>query len=174
MVKLSLLVQLLLLHLALTTDARPGKKKSELTKGSPLPRMKSIQLFPKARSWCRAQDITQIVDHEGCTEKKIRNKFCIGQCFSYASPDVLPSGSGIRLNYCDSCQPTKTNWIKVNLDCPNHAKGVDKLVEIILECKCKDCRRNYRWTKWGLGWHNPQGCIIKHSIQLWLQCCIYI
>lgn len=143
MVKLSLLVQLFLLHLVLTTDARPGKKKSEPAKDS-LPRMKSILLFPKARSWCRAQDITQIVEHVGCKQKKIRNKFCIGQCFSYTSPDVLPGESELRLNYCDSCQPTKTNWIKVNLDCSNEAKGVDKLVEMILECKCKDCRRNYR------------------------------
>ena len=104
--------------------------------------LKSIILFPKARSWCRAQDISHMIDHEGCTSLKIQNKFCIGQCFSYTSPDIMPRESDLRLRYCDSCQPTKKTWQKVQLKCEGD-KIVEKLVEIILECKCKDCRRNY-------------------------------
>lgn len=137
-----LLVSSLWLLLVLMTDARPNKAISQRPKGKNS-RMKTIALFPKARSWCRAQEIGQIIEHEGCTPKKITNNFCIGQCFSYASPDILPSETELRLKYCDSCQPTKRNWVKVNLECPGQPNGVDKLVEMVLECKCKDCRRNF-------------------------------
>ena len=122
-----------------TMEARPRKEATETDKS---PSLKSIILFPKARSWCRAQEISHMIEHPGCESTTIQNKFCIGQCFSYTSPDIMPRKSELRLSYCDSCQPTKTNWQKVQLNCDG-GKTVEKLVELVLECKCKDCRRNH-------------------------------
>ena len=130
---------IILMLFVTTMDARPKKETRDTEK---TPSLKSIILFPKARSWCRAQDIGHMIDHEGCESTKIQNKFCIGQCFSYVSPDIMPRKSELRLSYCDSCQPTKTTWQKVQLKC-GEGKTVEKLVELVLECKCKDCRRNH-------------------------------
>ena len=130
-------LSMILMFYITTMEARP----KELKLAGKSPSLKSIILFPKARSWCRAQDITHMIDHEGCESTKVQNKFCIGQCFSYTSPDIMPKSSDLRLNYCDSCQPTKTTWQKVQLKCDGD-KTVEKLVEIILECKCKDCRKS--------------------------------
>ena len=131
-------LSMILMFSVTTMDARPKK---QLPLAGKTPSLKSIILFPKARSWCRAQDITHMIDHEGCQSTKVENKFCIGQCFSYTSPDIMPKSSDLRLRYCDSCQPTKTTWQKVQLNCDGN-KTVEKIVEIILECKCKDCRRS--------------------------------
>lgn len=133
-------VSILLMLFIITMEARPSPEETKPVDKSPS--LKSIILFPKARSWCRAQEISHIIDHAGCESANIQNKFCIGQCFSYTSPDIMPRSSELRLSYCDSCQPTKTTWQKVKLTCDG-GKTVEKLVELVLDCKCKDCRRKH-------------------------------
>ena len=140
--RVSSLIQFLIVVLLLTLESSGGKKRS-LFGHRNAPRIKTISLFPNARAWCKGQDIDQVIEEEGCTAKKIKNKFCFGQCFSYIAPDVMPSKPESRLAYCDSCQPSKTDWMKVQLNCSKTGKGVvEKLVQMVLECKCKDCRKN--------------------------------
>lgn len=125
----------MLFLLVQNAESRPNnvnKKKKSL---------KSILLFPNRTSWCRAQDINHVIDHEGCESVSVRNKFCIGQCYSYMSPDVMPRNSVLRLSHCERCVASKTTWQKVQLNCKDGTK-VDKIVQFILECKCKKCRNN--------------------------------
>ena len=46
-------------------------------------RHSSLPIYPGAKSWCNPVEIEQSIQEEGCEAKVIKNKACVGQCFSY-------------------------------------------------------------------------------------------
>ncbi|XP_070561384.1 neuroblastoma suppressor of tumorigenicity 1-like [Ptychodera flava] len=105
----------------------------------------TLALFPEKAAWCEAQDIRQIVGHEGCNPKTIDNKVCVGQCFSYRIPrTVPPTPNKEDLHYCDCCKPSVVTWQKITLDCYlEDMEMVDKMVEMVQECGCKNCHDDH-------------------------------
>lgn len=104
------------------------------------PPINKLALFPDKSAWCEAKNITQIVGHTGCESKSIKNRACLGQCFSYSVPNTFPQSTE-SLVHCDSCMPAQSMWEIVKLECPGNEEmpRVDKLVEKILHCSCQAC-----------------------------------
>ena len=117
-------------------NTQPGRNRS---------RVQSMPLFPLRKSWCKATEIEQVVQVNGCDAQRVKNKACVGQCYSYHLPGTLPRDNipEESLRYCDWCRPSLKTWRKVSLKCPRlRSPQVDKLVEIILECACQKCSGN--------------------------------
>lgn len=114
-------------------------------------RKKSFLLLSETKtSWCRAKNMEQSIEEEGCETKVIHNKACFGQCFSYYSPGTFPVRYALRkrTKYCDVCKPSLKSWTKVSLNCPGKKNSqVDKLVEMIYDCSCKRCGRDPKKQK---------------------------
>ncbi|XP_032904216.1 neuroblastoma suppressor of tumorigenicity 1 [Amblyraja radiata] len=104
------------------------------------PPINKLALFPDKSAWCEAKNITQIVGHTGCESKSIKNRACLGQCFSYSVPNTFPQSTE-SLVHCDSCMPAQSLWEIVKLECPGNEEmpRVDKLVEKIVHCSCQAC-----------------------------------
>ncbi|XP_022090104.1 neuroblastoma suppressor of tumorigenicity 1-like [Acanthaster planci] len=100
-----------------------------------------LPLFPDKSAWCEAQGIQQVISHDGCTSKKIANKVCLGQCYSYSVPRTMPTETNSQLQYCSCCKPSRATWQKIPLDCvmDGISQKVDKLVELVQECECQSC-----------------------------------
>ncbi|XP_059807954.1 neuroblastoma suppressor of tumorigenicity 1 isoform X1 [Hypanus sabinus] len=107
---------------------------------APPPPINKLALFPDKSAWCEAKNITQIVGHTGCESKSIKNRACLGQCFSYSVPNTFPQSTE-SLVHCDSCMPAQSMWEIVKLECSGNEAmpRVDKLVEKILHCSCQAC-----------------------------------
>ncbi|XP_078374497.1 neuroblastoma suppressor of tumorigenicity 1-like [Oculina patagonica] len=114
-------------------------------------RKKSMPPLPDTKSsWCMATDIEQSIEEKGCETKVIKNKACVGQCFSYYSPGTFPVryAARKRTKYCDVCKPSLKSWTKISLNCPGKKNSqVDKLVEMIYDCSCKRCGRDPKKQK---------------------------
>lgn len=114
-------------------------------------RKKSLETLysgSKASSWCKATVFEQSIRETGCETKIVQNKACVGQCFSYYSPETFPmryASRRRRRKYCAVCKPSVKSWITVSLKCPgkNHNQ-VDKLVEMIYACSCKKCTKSLK------------------------------
>ena len=121
-------------------------------------RKKSLETLQHASnlktSWCMATDIEQSIQEEGCETKVIQNKACVGQCFSYYSPGTFPMRSARRrTKYCYFCKPSLKSWTKVSLECPGKEHNqVDKLVEVIYACSCRNCSKGPKSSENSLRW----------------------
>ena len=111
--------------------------------GNYTPRMQTaLPPVSRSRAWCRAVDIEQVVHVRGCKERTIKNRACVGHCYSYALPqtlprDDIPEGSH---SYCEGCHPSYNDWRKVIVQCPGQdSPQVEKLVEFIFQCECQPC-----------------------------------
>lgn len=112
-----------------------------------LARHSSLPIFPGVKSWCNPVEIEQSIQAEGCEAKVIKNKACVGQCFSYYAPGTHPRKdlSDKRMKYCDMCKPSLKSWTKVSLKCPGaEHPQVDKLVEMIYDCTCQKCIKDIK------------------------------
>ena len=73
----------------------------------------------------------------------IQIKACVGQRFSYYSTRTFPMRfARKRTKYFYFCKPSVKSWIRVSLKCPGKKHNqVDKLVEVIYACSCRNCSK---------------------------------
>ncbi|XP_050437487.1 uncharacterized protein LOC126843776 [Adelges cooleyi] len=104
----------------------------------------NIVLYPDKHSWCTSTPIKQVVTFDNCEPAQVENRVCLGTCFSYSIPRTYPAGGGDEVSpYCDSCQPSNTSWVPIELVC-NDGKNATKYVQKIDDCKCASCSKH--WT----------------------------
>ena len=87
--------------------------------------------------WCNAENLKQIVRERGCLKRKIRNKFCYGQCNSFVFPKSDSEESSPPFISCAYCKPKKFKWTTIRLRCPRKRPYIrKKRIQLIERCKC--------------------------------------
>ena len=96
-------------------------------------------LIMRAEDWkpesCNAKEFNQTVHHFGCLERKVKNRYCYGQCNSIYIPDQRMPMDG-----CVACKPTNSKTIIVALYCPFLKKRrKHRKIQIVNYCQCDTC-----------------------------------
>ena len=84
----------------------------------------------------------------------IQNKVFVGQRFSYYSTRTfLMRFARKRTKYYYFCKPSVKSWTRVSLKCPGKKHNqVDKLVEVIYACSCRNCSKGPESSENSLRW----------------------
>ena len=99
---------------------------------------------PYERSLCEPTFMSdQSIREEGCEIIVVQIKACVGQRFSYYSTRTFPMRfARKRTKYYYFCKPSVKSWTRVSLKCPGKKHNqVDKLVEVIYACSCRNCSK---------------------------------
>ena len=92
----------------------------------------------KSSNACSLKKKKFIVSHAKCISKKILLPVCYGQCNSlYLPGNTLQDTMGV----CQSCQPTKKDYMQITLICPyaKLKKIRRRKIEVFKGCECKKC-----------------------------------
>lgn len=90
------------------------------------------------KDWCKTEPFQQVVEEEGCIQKRVTNRFCYGQCNSFFIPKTdKEDQDASSFRSCAYCTPKVAEWVTIVLRCPSRTPPFKrKRVQIVKQCKC--------------------------------------
>lgn len=90
------------------------------------------------KDWCKTEPFQQVVEADGCIQKRITNRFCYGQCNSFFIPKTdKEDEDASSFRSCAYCTPKVAEWVTIVLRCPSRTPPFKrKRVQIVKQCKC--------------------------------------
>ncbi|XP_022080139.1 bursicon-like [Acanthaster planci] len=95
-------------------------------------------LISQCSATCRRQALIHLIDHEGCTLRRVPSFGCRGTCTSYSR--VSPTDYTRMERSCQCCQESDHMMRGVRLNCPElfpSTKVVE--VKVAMSCTCRPC-----------------------------------